>query len=197
MNKCKIELQYWRSKSTTLLALPSTCASCAAPLLPSQSAESAEAEIKALANQGIFLTEDLTTSSEVVSAMVTTDDSISSSLDVQKEPPALNDLIEHEQQQAGTSSLEDQIADSNPPSPITRGQGGGGQTCKSGPPSPVSAVGRKRRSRDDLTERNDLAGDLGDLESKRKNSLRGSGGSGNAVGVKNTRFKRPKTASVN
>merc|ERR1712113_1207253 len=47
LNKCKIELQYWRSKSTTLLALPSSCASCSAPLLPSQSAENAEAEIKA------------------------------------------------------------------------------------------------------------------------------------------------------
>ena len=58
LNKCKTELQYWRSKSTTLLALPSTCASCAAPLLPSQSAEEAEAELKALANQGIFLTDE-------------------------------------------------------------------------------------------------------------------------------------------
>lgn len=59
LNKCKTELQYWRSKSTTLLALPSTCASCSAPLtLPSQSAEEAEAELKALANQGIFLTDE-------------------------------------------------------------------------------------------------------------------------------------------
>ena len=59
LNKCKIELQYWRSKSTTLLALPSTinptCASCSAPLLPEgglQSAENAEAELKNLANKG-------------------------------------------------------------------------------------------------------------------------------------------------
>merc|ERR1719273_522152 len=61
LNKCKTELQYWRSKSTTLLALPSSCASCSAPLLPNtQSAEEVEAEFKALANQGIFLmTEDL------------------------------------------------------------------------------------------------------------------------------------------
>merc|ERR1719361_1898725 len=58
LNKCKTELQYWRSKSTTFLALPSTCASCSAPLLPSQSAEEAEAELKALANQGIFLTDE-------------------------------------------------------------------------------------------------------------------------------------------
>ena len=59
LNKCKIELQYWRSKSTTLLALPSTinptCASCSVPLLPEgglQSAENAEAELKNLANKG-------------------------------------------------------------------------------------------------------------------------------------------------
>jgi len=34
LNKCKTELQYWRSKSTQLLSLPTTCAQCEAPLLP-------------------------------------------------------------------------------------------------------------------------------------------------------------------
>merc|ERR1719361_2872860 len=97
LNKCKIELQYWRSKSTTLLALPSTCASCSAPLeLPSQSPENVEAEIKALANQGIFLTEDLTgtqdlTSSSSVSDTNTVSDS-NSILDVQKQPQLQPDL---------------------------------------------------------------------------------------------------------
>ena len=34
LNKCKTELQYWRSKSTQLLSLPTACAQCEAPLLP-------------------------------------------------------------------------------------------------------------------------------------------------------------------
>jgi len=208
LNKCKIELQYWRPKSTTLLALPSTCASCSAPLeLPSQSAENVEAEIKALANQGIFLTEDLTatqdlTSSSSVSDTNTISDS-NSILDVQKQPQLQPDLIEHPQQEETTSSIDE----SNPPSPKTRGQP---PTCKSGPPSPVSAVGRKRKSRDDLatvSAAGDLAsasGDLNDLESKRK-SLRGGSttvvsGSGNAgstsATVKNTRIKRPKMSTA-
>lgn len=62
LNKCKTELQYWRSKSTTLLSLPTTCASCQAPLLPQpeslEAADAASKELKALANQGVFLTEE-------------------------------------------------------------------------------------------------------------------------------------------
>jgi len=215
LNKCKIELQYWRSKSTTLLALPSTCASCSAPLeLPSQSPENVEAEIKALANQGIFLTEDLTgtqdlTSSLSISEANTVSDS-NSILDVQKQPQLQPDLIEEPQPEETLLSIEQ---DSNPPSPKTRGQP---QTCKSGPPSPVSAVGRKRKSRDDLgtvSAAGDLAalvaGDLNDLESKRKSSLRGgnttvASGSGSGSGstgstsatVKNTRIKRPKMSTA-
>ena len=37
--KCKTELQYWRSKSTQLLSLPTTCSQCEAPLLPLGAAE--------------------------------------------------------------------------------------------------------------------------------------------------------------
>ena len=164
MNKCKTELQYWRSKSTTLLALPSTCASCSAPLLPSQSAEDAEAELKALANQGIFLTDDLT-----------------EEVEVQKGSAMENG------EQAGTSASASEAvlasaAAAGPSSPMeTRG------TCKSGPPSPVSAVVRKRRSRDDLAvEEASL-----DADSNRKSSLR----NGTSGAPKNTRFKRPKTVS--
>ena len=39
LNKCKTELQYWRSKSTQLLSLPTTCSQCEAPLLPLGAAE--------------------------------------------------------------------------------------------------------------------------------------------------------------
>ena len=76
---------------------------------------------------------------------------------------------------------------------------------KSGPPSPVSVLGRKRRSRDvDLDELDDRKShrrsrdvDLDDLDD-RKSSLRGANNaSGSGAGVKNTRFKRPKTASAN
>jgi len=213
LNKCKIELQYWRSKSTTLLALPSTCASCSAPLdLPSQSPENVEAEIKALANQGIFLTEDLTMTQELnsVSDKNTVSDS-NSILDVQKQPQIQPDLIEDQQPEETLSSID---LESNPPSPKTRGQP---LLCKSGPPSPVSAVGRKRKSRDDLgtvSPAGDLAalapttsGDLNDLESKRKSSLRGgntavASGSGSgspgstSATVKNTRIKRPKISTA-
>jgi len=170
LNKCKTELQYWRSKSTTLLALPSTCASCAAPLLPSQSAEEAEAELKALANQGIFLTDE---------NLSTADDG---ELEVQK-PQQI-----YEEEAAATTSESLVVSNiDGPPSPNLRSS-----TCKSGPPSPVAAVGRKRKSRDDLSfeDEANMAVD-GDL--KRKNSLRGSG----TVASKNTRFKRPKVASVN
>lgn len=149
LNKCKTELQYWRSKSTTLLALPSTCASCSAPLLPTQSAEDAEAELKALANQGIFLTEDLTENN-------------------------LNDVQNKTGEEPASSSNI-----MSPASPMTRGQ-----SCKSGPPSPVSAVGRKRRSRDiDQVTSSEIEPE----DSKRKSSLRGG----------SNRFKRPKTASAN
>jgi len=225
LNKCKIELQYWRSKSTTLLALPSTinptCASCSAPLLPEgglQSAENAEAELKNLANKGIFLTEDLTptsdsdppppTEAESPPPLNSSDKDISGSLDVQKQPQQLQQpyLIEDF---IPTVFVEQE---SKSPSLVTKPQ-----TCKSGPPSPVSAVGRKRRSRDDLTAAAGdlLAGDLNDLESKRKSSLRGGStgvgsGGGSTVGsnggstsgssggsaVKNTRFKRPKMSST-
>merc|ERR1719225_440078 len=71
LNKCKTELQYWRSKSTTLLSLPPTCAQCEAPLFPESlssladaglfsksddgySHDAAENDLKALANQGVF-----------------------------------------------------------------------------------------------------------------------------------------------
>merc|ERR1712029_1171732 len=107
-------------------------------------------------------------------------------------------------EEAGTSFVE---LESKSHSLVTKPQ-----TCKSGPPSPVSAVGRKRKSRDDLgtvSAAGDLAalvaGDLNDLESKRKSSLRGgnttvASGSGSGSGstgstsatVKNTRIKRPK-----
>jgi len=213
LNKCKIELQYWRSKSTTLLALPSTCASCSAPLeLPSQSPENVEAEIKALANQGIFLTEDLTGTQDLNSplsfAETNTISDSNSILDVQKQPQVQPDLIEDPQPEETLLSIEQE---SNPPSPKTRGQP---PTCKSGPPSPVSAVGRKRKSRDDLgtvSAAGDLAsltaGDLNDLESKRKSSLRGgnttvASGSGSgspgstSATVKNTRIKRPKMSTA-
>merc|ERR1719361_1435358 len=169
LNKCKTELQYWRSKSTTFLALPSTCASCSAPLLPSQSAEEAEAELKALANQGIFLTDE---------NLSTADDGE----EVQK-PQQI-----YEEEAAATTSESLVVSNiDGPPSPNLRSS-----TCKSGPPSPVAAVGRKRKSRDDLSfeDEANMAVD-GDL--KRKNSLRGSG----TVASKNTRFKRPKVASVN
>ena len=125
LNKCKIELQYWRSKSTTLLALPSSCASCSAPLLPSQSAENAEAEIKALANQGIFLTEDLTPTSgsdspqppstadhetSPPSPMNLSDKLvcklISGSLDVQKQPQQGQQQQNYLLEEAGTSFVE-------------------------------------------------------------------------------------------
>lgn len=164
LNKCKTELQYWRSKSTTLLALPSTCASCSAPLLPSQSAEDAEAELKALANQGIFLTDE--------SIEVLTDND--------------GQVQKQNFEEAATTSAS---AIAGPASPNLRSS-----TCKSGPPSPLSASGgRKRKSRDDLSLDDEaLVAVEGDL--KRKNSLRGSAAS---AGIKNTRFKRPKTASTN
>ena len=67
LNKCKTELQYWRSKSTTLLSLPPTCAQCEAPLIPKDTGakggalelgpsgyEGSVNELKALANQGVF-----------------------------------------------------------------------------------------------------------------------------------------------
>jgi F-box protein 28 len=175
LNKCKTELQYWRSKSTTLLALPSTCASCSAPLLPSQSAEEAEAELKALANQGIFLTDE---------NLADTEGQVQNS----KEP---QQNIEEPGATTSASLLVSNIA--GPASPNLRSSS---TTCKSGPPSPVSAVGRKRKSRDDLSsmvEDPEAASiDPGDL--KRKTSLRGSG---SVSGTKNTRFKRPKTASAN
>jgi len=173
LNKCKTELQYWRSKSTTLLALPSTCASCSAPLLPTQSAEDAEAELKALANQGILMTDkDLSETN-----------TCGGSPEVQKQP--LQPPCEESHYLLGaTASTSSGL---NPPSPITRGTGA--SSSKSGPPSPVSAVGRKRRSRDvDYEEF--------DVDSKRKNSLRGAS-SGSSGGAKNTRFKRPKTSLAN
>lgn len=33
LNKCKTELQYWRSKSTTLMSLPPVCVQCEAPII--------------------------------------------------------------------------------------------------------------------------------------------------------------------
>jgi hypothetical protein len=240
LNKCKTELQYWRSKSTTLLALPSTCASCSAPLsLPSQSAEEAEAELKALANQGIFLTDENlmeTTTEAALALQVQT----TSKPEVEHQHDDHNAGLEGEavvedvlvpavvvdeaattstslmvarvpERAPGTSNL---TALDGPPSPNLR------STCKSGPPSPVSAaVGRKRKSRDDLPfgdnagpactvaaaagilqdEAAALSGGLTDSDLKRKNSLRGFstvGGSNSTAGSKNTRFKRPKTTSA-
>ena len=169
LNKCKTELQYWRSKSTTLLALPSTCASCSAPLLPSQPPEDAEAELKALANQGIFLTEDLNeeANSEVQKGFENnaSEPGTSTSGNTTEVPPPVS-----------LSMVPPPVA--GPPSEGTRGA-----TCKSGPPSPVSAVVRKRRSRDDLAVEEAA---LGDVDSKRKSSLRNGQG---------TRFKRPKTVA--
>ncbi len=160
MNKCKTELQYWRSKSSTLLNLPTNCASCEAPLLPQQqqqqSGEAAKMlsnELKALANQGVFLTDE--------------------DIEVQMQPQ------DPEQQQE-----EDEAGIVGPMSPAanTRGSCAAAASNKSGPPSPAS-VGRKRRSRDDLTSFEDA--DLG-----RKNSLRGGA-------MKGARTKRPKIAGTN
>ena len=186
MNKCKTELQYWRSKSTTLLALPSTCASCSAPLLPSQSPEDAEAELKALANQGIFLTEDLTEdmNSEVQKGFENNAEPGTSTSGNTTEVPA----SAHE-----PLSMVPHAVVAGPPSTAMGTRAGGAATCKSGPPSPVSAVVRKRRSRDDLAVEEAA---LGDVDSKRKSSLRNGQGQNNAAsgsGAKNTRFKRPKT----
>jgi len=187
LNKCKTELQYWRSKSTTLLALPSTCASCSAPLLPSQSPEDAEAELKALANQGIFLTEDLTEeiNSEVQKGFENNAEPGTSTSGNTTEVPA----PAHQ-----PLSMVPPAVVAGPPSPAMGTRAGGAATCKSGPPSPVSAVVRKRRSRDDLAVEEAA---LGDVDSKRKSSLRNGQGQnnfpGSGSGAKNTRFKRPKT----
>jgi len=237
LNKCKTELQYWRSKSTTLLALPSTCASCSAPLtLPSQSAEEAEAELKALANQGIFLTDEnlMETTTEAALQVQTT-----SKPEFEHQHGEHNAGLEGEAvaegvvvpavvvDEAATTSTSLVVARApgtsnlaaldGPPSPNLRSSST--STCKSGPPSPVSAaVGRKRKSRDDLPfgdnagsasaaaaaagilqeEAASVSGGLIDSDLKRKNSLRGFStvGSNSSAGSKNTRFKRPKTTSA-
>ena len=225
LNKCKTELQYWRSKSTTLLALPSTCASCSAPLLPSQSAEEAEAELKALANQGIFLTDENLMETDALQVQTTRQPeehqlNNAAGLDEQ----AVEDVVVHAAvvDEAATTSTSSLMVASNlaldgPPSPNLRSSS---STCKSGPPSPVSAVGRKRKSRDDLplvvgdatgnvsapaavagilqdeASAAAAAASLIDSDLKRKNSLRGFSTVGSSAGSKNTRFKRPKTTSA-
>ena len=226
LNKCKTELQYWRSKSTTLLALPSTCASCSAPLLPSQSAEEAEAELKALANQGIFLTDENLMETDALQVQTTSKPEAEHQLNnaAGLDEQAVEDVVVHAAvvDEAATTSTSSLMVASNlaldgPPSPNLRSSS---STCKSGPPSPVSAVGRKRKSRDDLplvvgdatgnvsapaavagilqdeASAAAAAASLIDSDLKRKNSLRGFSTVGSSAGSKNTRFKRPKTTSA-
>jgi len=217
--------------------LPSTCASCSAPLtLPSQSAEEAEAELKALANQGIFLTDEnlMETTTEAALQVQTT-----SKPEFEHQHGEHNAGLEGEAvaegvvvpavvvDEAATTSTSLVVARApgtsnlaaldGPPSPNLRSSST--STCKSGPPSPVSAaVGRKRKSRDDLPfgdnagsasaaaaaagilqeEAASVSGGLMDSDLKRKNSLRGFStvGSNSSAGSKNTRFKRPKTTSA-
>lgn len=122
LNKCKTELQYWRSKSTSLLSLPPTCAQCEAPLLPLDTGakgsglelgpienEGSVNELKALANQGVY------------------------------------PLLDGDKPNLTAEDKEVQIkASPSSPKPITASRSGG-------PPSP-SMGGRKRRSRDEAID---------------------------------------------
>jgi len=186
LNKCKTELQYWRSKSTTLLSLPPTCAQCEAPLFPENlssladaglfsksddgySQDAADNDLKALANQGVFPDDIYHYKDENADDKQNTEKKLS----------------EHDIQVQTKST-----AGAGPPSP--------GYVAKSTPQSPSASfamspngnssaamVGRKRRSRDEVVD--DLQ--PGESSGTRK-SLRGAG-------VKSTRGKRPKVAIAN
>ena len=182
LNKCKTELQYWRSKSTTLLSLPPTCAQCEAPLFSESlssladaglfgkfedgySNDAAENDLKALANQGVF--PDIYQDKEG---------------EEDDKNNADKKLNEHDTQVQTKPTI------AGPPSP--------GFIPKGSPQSPsygmspssagnsAAMVGRKRRSRDEVAE--DLPGE----SSGTRKSLRGAG-------VKSTRGKRPKVAIAN
>ena len=194
-------------------------------MLPSQSAEEAEAELKALANQGIFLTDENLMETDALQVQTTSKPEAEHQLNnaAGLDEQAVEDVVVHAAvvDEAATTSTSSLMVASNlaldgPPSPNLRSSS---STCKSGPPSPVSAVGRKRKSRDDLPlvvgdaagnvssaavagilqdEAAAAAAGLMDSDVKRKNSLRGFStvGSNSSAGSKNTRFKRPKTTSA-
>ena len=190
-------------------------------MLPSQSAEEAEAELKALANQGIFLTDENLMETDALQVQTTRQPeehqlNNAAGLEEAVEDVVVPAVVVDEAATTSTSSLmvASNLALDGPPSPNLRSSS---STCKSGPPSPVSAVGRKRKSRDDLPlvvgdaagnvssaavagilqdEAAAAAAGLMDSDVKRKNSLRGFSTVGSSAGSKNTRFKRPKTTSA-
>ena len=191
-------------------------------MLPSQSAEEAEAELKALANQGIFLTDENLMETDALQVQTTSKPEAEHQLNnaAGLDEQAVEDVVVHAAvvDEAATTSTSSLMVASNltldgPPSPNLRSSS---STCKSGPQSPVSAVGRKRKSRDDLPlvvgdatgnvssvavagilqDEAAAAASLIDSDLKRKNSLRGFSTVGSSAGSKNTRFKRPKTTSA-
>jgi len=180
LNKCKTELQYWRSKSTTLLSLPPTCAQCEAPLFPESLSsladagksedgylyDAAENDLKALANQGVF--------PDDIYQIKEGEEDDKNNVDKK--------LNEHDIQ------VQIKPINAGPPSPgfITKGspQSPSCEMSPSGTGNSAAIVGRKRRSRDEVAD--DITGE----SSGTRKSLRGAG-------VKSTRGKRPKLAVAN
>jgi F-box protein 28 len=183
LNKCKTELQYWRSKSTTLLSLPPTCAQCEAPLFPENLSSLADAglfgksddgygldaaanDLKALANQGVFPDDIYQNKIESEDNKNVDKPLIEDDLQVQNKSDAA----------AGPEFSTKVFSQHQSFSPTSSGMSPNGN-------SSAAIVGRKRRSRDEVVD--DISGE----PSGTRKSLRGAG-------VKSTRGKRPKVAVV-